>query len=185
MKRKRNLIEDSAYPLFITTTIIRWLPVFSDTEIAVESLRLFESLRIEMNMTVFAYCLMPSHIHAIMKSARMRDISIFMRRWKSLSAKIIIDRSTPFHPEWIMQFEENARHYKVRKDQNHQVWMPRFDDFAIRDDKQFEVKVNYIHGNPLRDGLVENWEDYPYSSIKDYLEGKNGFITIDCGQGKP
>jgi putative transposase len=183
MKRKRSIIDDSAYPLFITTTIIRWLPVFSDPVLAIKILGLFESLRDEMKMSVFAYCLMPSHIHAIIESAKKGDISIFMRKWKSLSAKIIINYGNANNLAWITQFEENALEHKVRKDQSRQVWMPRFDDFAIRNEKEFETKVNYIHGNPVRSGLVENCEDYPYSSIKDYLGGLNGFITIEPFRG--
>jgi putative transposase len=124
MKRKRTLIDDSGYPLFITTTIVRWLPIFSDSRLAIESLRLFENLRNKINMSIFGYCLMPSHFHAIMKSTKIGDISIFMRQWKSLSARIIIDHYARRHQEWITQFEENARNYKARDDQHHQVWMP-------------------------------------------------------------
>jgi putative transposase len=183
MKRKRTIIDDSVYPLFITSTIVRWLPVFSNPELAVDVLKLFEQLRDEMKMAIFAYCLMPSHIHTIIESAKKGDVSIFMRKWKSLSARIIINYGNGSNPGWITQFEENALEYKVRKDQSRQVWMPRFDDFAIRNKREFEIKANYIHGNPVRSGLVENCEDYPYSSIKDYLGEKNGFIRIEPFRG--
>ncbi len=183
-KRRRSLINDSAFPMFITTTIVRWLPVFSDSAIAEEVLDQFERLREQLQLKIKAFCLMPSHLHAITVSANMGDISILMRKWKSLSSKAIGNYSRAHRPEWIIQFEDNAQQYNVRQDQKYQVWTPRFDDFAIRDDKQYEIKFNYIHSNPVRAGLVEKCEDYPYSSFRDYLGRKNGYIRIDCGQSQ-
>jgi REP element-mobilizing transposase RayT len=185
MKRQRHLIDDSAYPVFITTTIIRWLPVFSEVQIAKESLCLLESIRSEMDISVIAYVLMPSHLHAIIKSLKKGDISVFMKKWKSQSARIILEYCRTDQAGWLSQFEENARQYIRLENQKYQVWMPRFDDYAIRNTRQLLIKLNYIHGNPLRDNLVRECVDYPYSSMRDYMGGTNGFIKIECGQGKP
>ncbi len=178
MKRQRHLVDDSAYPVFLTTTIVRWIPVFSDNVIAEESLHVFEKLREELDVEVIAYVLMPSHLHAVVKTARKGDISIMMRKWKSLTARLILERCHIAHTDWIARFEENAKKYNKIRPQNHQVWMLRFDDFAIRNEKQLAIKVNYIHGNPVKAGLVDNYTDCPYSSAKDYYGGKNGFVTI-------
>jgi putative transposase len=57
--------------------------------------------------------------------------------------------------------------------------MPRFDDVIIYGRKQFRVKLNYIHGNPVKAGLVANAIDYKYSSAKDWLTDQKGPIDID------
>jgi hypothetical protein len=41
-----------------------------------------------------------------------------------------------------------------------------------------EQKLDYIHFNPVRAGIVEKPEDYIYSSAKDYA-GEKGIITIE------
>jgi putative transposase len=179
MKRKRYLIDDSSYPIFVTTTIINWIPIFQDASMASESLFLFEKLRADLFCKILAYVLMPNHFHAIIKSAEKGDLSILIQRWKSLTAKMILEHSTKLHPNWLHIFEESPKLHRREAIQKHQVWQPRFDDFAIRDEAQFQTKLNYIHGNPLKHGLAKECNDYPYSSIHDYLGGNNGFITIE------
>jgi putative transposase len=44
------------------------------------------------------------------------------------------------------------------------VWQRGFTDHRIRDRNDFEIRRNYIHQNPVRAGMVERCESYPYSS---------------------
>jgi putative transposase len=179
MKRRRYLIDDSAYPVFVTTTISRWLPVFQDNEIAISCLELLESLRLELNISIYAFVLMPSHLHAVIKTTRKGDISILFKKWKALTAKLIISECSARHNDWIMIFQQCVINYKRSDALKHQVWQPRFDDFSIRTEKQFLTKLNYIHGNPMKHGLGTNCEEYPYSSIHDYMGGKNKYMTVE------
>jgi len=185
MKRRRYLIDDSAYTVFVTTTIIQWLPVFTDQALAGEALKIFEQEKDRHALRVFAYVLMPSHLHAVIKSAHKGDLSVFMRRWKSKTARFILDYCQQLYPDWHKKFAENALAHGLLGSQKYQVWMPRFDDYAIRTEEEMVIKINYIHGNPLKHDLVDDVEEYPYSSYADYNEGQNGYVTIDCGQGKP
>jgi hypothetical protein len=41
----------------------------------------------------------------------------------------------------------------------------------------FSSKVNYIHNNPVKEGLVDNAVDYVYSSARDYA-GKKGLVNL-------
>jgi REP element-mobilizing transposase RayT len=41
------------------------------------------------------------------------------------------------------------------------LWQPRFFDRAVRTVKEYYEKVEYIHLNPVRAGLVERAEDWP------------------------
>lgn len=185
MKRQRGLIDDSVYPLFVTTTLVQWIPIFSDGSVAAETLQIFEQERIRLGVTVTAYVLMPNHVHAIMRAARKGGVSVFMRRFKSRSARLILDHCRSSHIDWLDRFAGNARRYKLERGQTYQVWMPRFDDSTIRSEKQFLESMNYIHGNPLKHHPVDDQGDYPYSSYADYAGGRNAFVIIDRGQGKP
>jgi putative transposase len=48
------------------------------------------------------------------------------------------------------------------------LWQPRFFDRALRTVKEYYEKVEYIHLNPVRAGLVKRAEDWPWSSVHDY-----------------
>lgn len=64
-----------------------------------------------------------------------------------------------------------ATYYKLRKDDNHAVTI---------DGKIVSIKerLNYLHDNPVRNGLVVEQWDYVYSSAKDY-QGKKGLVNIE------
>ena len=184
MKRRRYLINDSTHPIFVTTTIVGWIPVFSERYIATEALCLFENLRTELKMIVYGYVLMPSHLHAIVEFSRRGGISVFMRKWKSKTANDVRNFCETEHPEWIERFRRSAERYNLTQFQTFQVWQPRFDEKAIRDDSEFIAKLNYMHGNPLKHNLVDDCQDYPYSSFADYNGGKNDFVSVKCGHNK-
>lgn len=48
------------------------------------------------------------------------------------------------------------------------LWQGRFFDRALRTVKEYQEKVEYIHLNPVRAGLVGRAEDWPWSSVHDY-----------------
>jgi len=54
------------------------------------------------------------------------------------------------------------------------LWQPRFFDRAVRTVKEYYEKVEYIHLNPVRAGLVERAEDWPWSSVRDYAGWRGG-----------
>ena len=63
--------------------------------------------------------------------------------------------------------------------QRKQLWMHRFNDEVIRNEKMFWTKLKYIHQNPVKAGLVTKSEDYKYSSAISYVEGKDYLLKID------
>jgi REP element-mobilizing transposase RayT len=49
-----------------------------------------------------------------------------------------------------------------------ELWQPRFFDRALRSVKEYNEKVEYIHLNPVRAGLVSRPEDWRWSSYNEY-----------------
>lgn len=47
-------------------------------------------------------------------------------------------------------------------------WQRRFWEHALRDEKDFERHVDYIHYNPVKHGLVSRAKDYPHSTFHRY-----------------
>jgi len=57
------------------------------------------------------------------------------------------------------------------------IWQRRFWEHMIRDDRDFEKHVDYIHFNPVKHQLVKHVIDWPYSSFHRYV--RDGIYTKD------
>ena len=162
--RKRLDIERPGL-VFITTTVIEWQPIFLNDEIAIMTLKqLSETIRY-YNGSVGVYCLMPPHLHAIIKLNNLNSLSNVMGSFKSLSSRKIKGQFPNLFVNWPSP--NGSFHF----------WKTRFDDFIIRNMKQLEIKMNYIHENPVKAEIVNRAEDYRYSSAIDWAGGK-GLIEV-------
>jgi putative transposase len=59
------------------------------------------------------------------------------------------------------------------------IWQRRYWEHLIRDERDFEQHVNYVHYNPVKHGYVEKAVDWKNSSIHRYI--KNGIIDSNWG----
>ncbi|MEZ5386200.1 MAG: hypothetical protein R3F13_11860 [Prosthecobacter sp.] len=96
---------------------------------------------------IHAWCLLPNHYHVL---ATIPDLPALVARLGKLHG------STSF--TW--NGEDNAR--------GRQCWH-RATDRAMRSEEHFWATVNYIHHNPVRHGYVSKWQDWPWSSAREYL----------------
>ena len=107
------------------------------------------------NSKLIGYVFMPSHIHLLILidgdnlGSLMRDFK------KYTSQKIAADLGI-----------------------SGGIWMPRYDRVVIRSEKILRQKLEYIHRNPVKSGLVKNPEDWKWSSASDYLIENNSSINI-------
>lgn len=153
--------------VFNTITIVNWTPLFEYQECAYTILQQFEETLSHFKVTVSAYVLMPSHLHALLGYQEIESMSRFIQSFKSLSAR----RLQPLIPsKWSDIFFKNGKYT---------LWKPRFDDLVIYSKKQFKIKSDYIHNNPVKAGLAKHPTDYIYSSAGDWLFDRPGLIKID------
>lgn len=151
--------------VFITTTVRGWIPVFSDDKAAACLIgQLRESLDF-YRCSLVGYVLMPSHLHLLLGLPEIRQLSDFMESFKSLSSRKI----KQLRLDNIGNSSTGTFH----------LWMPRFDDIVIKSEKQFRIKLDYIHNNPVKSGLVNSPTDWRYSSATDWLDMQPGLIPID------
>jgi len=57
------------------------------------------------------------------------------------------------------------------------LWQKRFWEHTIRDDRDFEAHVNYVHINPVKHGYVARAADWPHSTLHRYI--KRGALPMD------
>jgi hypothetical protein len=58
-------------------------------------------------------------------------------------------------------------------------WQARFHDFNVYSLRKKKEKLNYMHANPVKRGLVKDAKDWPWSSWSFYRGGEAGLIRID------
>ncbi len=113
------------------------------------------------------YVLMPTHLHLLLGLKRLDSLSRFMQSYKSLSTRK------------IGKLELGKMGNRLKENGKFRLWKTRFDDVIITSEKQFRIKLDYIHNNPVKAGLVDNPSDWPYSSAGDWLGDKPGMIEVD------
>jgi putative transposase len=57
-------------------------------------------------------------------------------------------------------------------------WQARYYDFNVRSREKRIEKLKYIHRNPVKRGLVEKPEDWPWSSYRHYAMEEAGPVEI-------
>ncbi len=116
-----------------------------------------------------AMVVLPDHFHAIWElHDDSDDYSKILRFIKKI-----------FTAEVVKTHKELTRNYRGE----YNLWQRRFWDHVIRDERDYENHVNYIHYNPVKHGLVERVLDWPYSTFHRYV--KQGILPRNwCADGK-
>jgi putative transposase len=91
---------------------------------------------------LIAWCIMPNHVHVLIETWPGYPLDKVLHSWKSftaLQANRLLDRTGEF-------------------------WAREYYDRFIRDERHFAQTVAYIEQNPMKAGLVESAETWPFSS---------------------
>jgi REP element-mobilizing transposase RayT len=165
---------------FITITVVDWIDLFTrkiHKDLIVDSLNY---CRNKKGLEIYAWCLMPSHLHMICKSEDGSALSDTIRDFKTFTSKRLIEQIIS-HPEsrreWLLNAFEKACEHLVRN-QKYKVWQNGYHAKEIRTNDFLESKIDYIHSNPVKDGIVAHPEDYLYSSARNYAE-EDSVLDID------
>jgi putative transposase len=96
---------------------------------------------------IFAYCLMPNHFHLVLQPEEAGDLS----RWV----------------HWLLTSHVH-HHHLIHKTKGH-LWQDRFRAFIVQEDAHFLSVMRFVEGNPVRKGLVESADQWPWSSHQENI----------------
>jgi putative transposase len=181
MKRQRQLTYNQAFAYFVTVTLSGFVELFRKDEYAQIVLGNLNHYRDKFEFRLLAYVIMPHHLHLVIHPNSKGNISEIMRDFKKYTAKGIIERLEEERQFKILGiFCEVAERHHPKESRKYQVWEDRFDDVALYSEEVLRTKVDYIHNNPVRAGLVDSPSEYPYSSARNYYFGDHSVIKVDC-----
>jgi putative transposase len=159
---------------FITTTCHNWLhllTVGNSMDILSDNLNFYSN---KYNAAILGYVLMPNHIHLIIHFVMGNERIDFMRDFKKYTSTKIRQEVKQYQPAQL----ENLL-YQLG-DQKYKVWQDRFDELYLDSKTLLEVKLDYIHDNPLQShwNLVKQPSDYSYSSAMFYEKGIQNRVMV-------
>ena len=107
-------------------------------------------------LDIWAYCLMPNHVHFICKPKNRDSLA---RTFNALHMRY-------------------AQYMNKKQGMNGHLWQGRFYS-CILDEKYLYAAVRYVENNPVRTGLVKEPEEYPWSSAKGHIKKGGDFILCE------
>ena len=168
--RNRYQFDSKPGTYFITSTIVGYIPVFTAEKyfmVLIDSFRFFQKNR---NVKIFCWVIMDNHFHMVIYGD---NLSIKLSALKSYTAQKIIKYAKEDSKKWLLsQFKYYKKSYK--NNIQHQVWQEGVHPQLIETEDVATQKINYIHNNPVKRGLVEKPEYWKYSSANE-----NNLIELD------
>ena len=172
-------IRDQTLPHFITFTVVDWIDVFTRQtykDVIIESL---DYCIQNKGMILFGYVIMSNHIHMIIQSQEA-TLSDLIRDFKKFTAKSILEKiqnSPESRTEWMLKrFKLATKSHSRNK--NYQLWQYGNHPEEVYSNKFMWTKLDYIHLNPVRAGIVEKASHYVYSSASNYVSD-SGLLKIE------
>lgn len=166
---------------FVTFTVVGWIDIFSREqykEIVTESLQYCIHNK---GLQLHAWVIMTNHVHLIISSntARIDELVRDIKKFTSKQIiKAIIENTDESRREWMLNlFSFTGKNNKNNKD--YQFWKQDYHPVELSTNEMLQQRLNYLHENPVRSGLVwEAWQ-YKYSSAIDYYCNEKGLLPLE------
>ena len=113
--------------------------VFANRRIAAAAIGVLKEHAGLAKVPIYGYCVMPDHVHLVLGPSREMDIVTFVGQFKNLTQRAA----------WRLGVEGA-------------FWQAGFWDHFLRSEERVETAVDYVLHNPVRSGITQRWEDYPF-----------------------
>ena len=165
VRYRRNTVHGVSY--FFTLTLrdrrATWL-----TEYIADLRTVLRAAQQQRHFEIIAIAVMPEHLHAVICMAP--DDANYAGLWRVVKAgftRRLLQHGVPL--------QRNDRG-------EYDLWQSRFWEHTIRDERDLQAHVDYIHYNPVKHGLSKRVADWPYSSFYRYV--RMGWLPEDWAGGE-
>ena len=173
---ERYRIHADAAVYYLTYSVVEWLPVFvsqASCQIVTESLSFCHR---DKQLRVNAYVIMPTHLHMIVfdadwDSERLRRTLADLRKYTGRHLSDYCARHAP------RCFAETLRAQAVA-DRERRFWQPSRHAEGITNERFWRQKIDYLHDNPRRKGLVLSPQQWRYSSAAWHILGDSQPVDV-------
>lgn len=175
----KYLINNPQGVYFLTYTIVQWIDVFTRSiykDILIDSIKHSQQ---QKGLMLHAYCIMSNHVHMIASASEGYQLSAIVRDQKKFTAKRIyetIQQQGESRRNWMSWLFRSAGSNNVNN-KYIQVWQQDNHPIELATNEMIDQRLDYIHNNPVKAGIVADPVHYIYSSALNYAGGK-GLVDI-------
>ncbi|HEX05272.1 MAG TPA: hypothetical protein ENH10_09000 [Bacteroidetes bacterium] len=170
----RFRIDDSSAAHYLTFSCQQRRPLFNDSNLCDRFLIHLDKVRSDMKFELMAYVIMPSHIHLLIypDTLLIRNILYRIKQPFSYQAgQYLAEISSGLH---------RKLHVKRGTKWSFRFWLWGGGyDRLLYTNEEIQEKIKYIHRDPIRSGLVDLPDEYPWSSFHAYADPVGKPIPID------
>jgi putative transposase len=117
---------------------------------------------------IHGWVVLPEHMHCVMELPE--GDADFAKRWMLI--KMLFSRGIPKN--------ENRTNLRIKR-RERGIWQRRYWEHLIKDERDYQAHMDYVHINPVKHGLVKQVKDWPYSTFHKLVE--RGIYAQDWGGG--
>ena len=202
MPQKRLYVDGAIY--FATTRTFNHQKLFSQEVYGFVFLEVLDFCRRKLKFELFAFAVMPDHVHLLIRPTDEYSISDIIHRIKGIFAyryvkqqnhkgsvarsgesKSLIDKLEG-EPSWFADIrpappagEPSWFADKRKRIRINPVWQKSFYERIIRSDRQLFNTLEYIDHNAVKHQLTDDPLKYPFTSIHNHYQTGREIITID------
>jgi putative transposase len=172
-------VFDPTYLYFTTTNAVQRVHLFRRDVIKRIIADSLNYMRVQRWINLYAFVIMPNHIHVIVRFLEGHNLSDVMREFKKYTARQIIRQYQAENNQPALMFLEQAAEHIP--DQQYKVWEDGYDARDVFSPEFLKQKLEYSHNNPCQPHweLVERPEEYTWSSARYYLLDEPAIIAVD------
>lgn len=159
---------------YVTLTVVGWIDVFTRKEYVYELMKNIKYCQEKKGLELYAYVIMSNHLHMIARTNE-QPLNIVLGHFKSYTSKQLIkqieDNSSESRKDWLLHM---FKFYGKGNSQNEefQFWQNGNHATALWSSEVIKQKMDYLHNNPVKQGIVAKPEDYLYSSANEFSDIK-------------
>jgi REP element-mobilizing transposase RayT len=169
---------------YLTFTVVGWIDVFTRQQYRDILLKSLQYCQENKGLVLHAYVIMSNHLHLVAhaSSEAKHGLSGLVGDFKQFTANKIIKAvqdGPESRKEWLLHmFRFHAKYNTNNKE--FQLWIQGNHPTELWSPKVIQQKVNYLHNNPVRSGIVSDPSHYLYSSATNYnTNNEQGLIQLD------
>jgi REP element-mobilizing transposase RayT len=167
MTSERYRITDDAHVYFVTYSIVEWLPVFVSEHacrIVTDSLNFCHEKK---HLRTNAFVIMPTHMHAIVFDAAFDNerLQRSLADFRKFTGRSLSDYCAGHTPKCFLE----TLRASSTADRERRFWQPSRHPEAIQTERFWTQKLDYLHENPCRKGLVTRAAFWRFSSAAYYV----------------
>ena len=170
----RQIFDIEGHAFFVTFSCYHDVPLLSRDRCKAIVLGQLENLSRRHEAGVVAYVIMPDHVHILLRPSTSGRLSLFVQQWKRLTSFQISTYLQLGSDTTSMPFADRVLDDKGAV----HVWQKRYYPFNVYTPRKALEKIEYMHNNPVRAGLVKDPCDWKWSSARYFLKGQSVPVTL-------